>query len=561
MIKNFFSKSSLILIIIGSIIVSCTMIRSGIIYNFGMGFWGPNAHDGLWHISLINQIKQQIPPANPVFSKTILSNYHWGFDLFLALLSKVFLINPITLYFQIIPLVFSTLLGILSYTLAQKIYKNKKISFYFVFLNYFAGSLGFLVTYFKSQTIGGESLFWSMQSISTLINPPYALSLIILIIGLIIWQNIYKKNVIIEHLILGIFLGLLTAIKVYSALLIGFSLTVFYLYSFYKEKKINKSSITLLATTAIFSYIILKIFGVSSQNSFLEYKPFWFTHSLIESVDKLYIPRLATLLQNLSENPFTYKFPFYIGLEISLVFVFIIGNFGTRLLGLSKIINNKLLDIEKLLLILIAIGIILPLLFVQKGTAWNTIQFMYYSLLFSNLFFAKFLSSLKNKFLIFIILIFTTITSYSTLKDYFGNPPPTAIPPPQLEALKYLSKLSDDIILSYPYDQFKKNNLKTPIVINLYETTAYVSAMTGKTSYLEDEMNLDITRYNWQDRKKEALDFFNSNNKYQARGFLINNDIDYIYLVDDQNIKLNTDDLQIDKIFENSSTKIYKVQK
>ena len=64
------------------------MVRSGLKYDFGLGFWGPNGHDGIWHLSLINQLKQQIPPQNPVFSGTTLSQYHWGFDLLVALISK-----------------------------------------------------------------------------------------------------------------------------------------------------------------------------------------------------------------------------------------------------------------------------------------------------------------------------------------------------------------------------------------------------------------------------------------------------------------------------------------
>jgi hypothetical protein len=65
-----------LIILIGTFIWSLTMIRSGINYNFGVGFWGPNGHDGIWHLSLINQLQHSIPPQNPVFSGTILTNYH-----------------------------------------------------------------------------------------------------------------------------------------------------------------------------------------------------------------------------------------------------------------------------------------------------------------------------------------------------------------------------------------------------------------------------------------------------------------------------------------------------
>lgn len=59
---------------------------------------------------------------------------------------------------------------------------------------------------------------------------------------------------------------------------------------------------------------------------------------------------------------------------------------------------------------------IIPTLFVQKGTAWNTIQFFYYFLFFSNIFFAQFITDLiknKNKniknFSIVLIILFFLI--------------------------------------------------------------------------------------------------------------------------------------------------------
>ena len=37
------------------------------------------AHDGFWHVSLIDQIKDKMPPEQPGFSGENLSNYHYFF--------------------------------------------------------------------------------------------------------------------------------------------------------------------------------------------------------------------------------------------------------------------------------------------------------------------------------------------------------------------------------------------------------------------------------------------------------------------------------------------------
>ena len=124
--------SLFIIVLLSSILISITMFRSGIKYNFGIGFWGPNGHDAIWHLSLINQLKTNIPPQNPIFSGTILSNYHWGFDFLVALISKLTYLDASLLYFQILPFVFALLIGFLSYKLAFSLTKNHISSLFFV---------------------------------------------------------------------------------------------------------------------------------------------------------------------------------------------------------------------------------------------------------------------------------------------------------------------------------------------------------------------------------------------------------------------------------------------
>lgn len=82
-----------------------------------------------------------------------------------------------------------------------------------------------------------------------------------------------------------------------------------------------------------------------------------------------------------------------------------------------------------------------------------------------------------------------------------------------------------------------------------------------KPSFLEDEMNLDITGFDWQTRRTQSLEFFNTDDKYLSRGFLLNNNINYIYLLDHQKINVDISDLQIDKIYEENEIKIFKVRR
>src|SRR3989344_172374 len=89
------------IIIVCTITWSLTMVRSGLQYDFGFGFWGPNGHDGVWHIALANNLVNG-SLKNPVFAGEDVKNYHIGFDLLLAFLHKVTTIPVSVLYFQLL---------------------------------------------------------------------------------------------------------------------------------------------------------------------------------------------------------------------------------------------------------------------------------------------------------------------------------------------------------------------------------------------------------------------------------------------------------------------------
>lgn len=553
-------------ILLSTLLIAMTTIKSGWLYNYGIGFWGPNGHDSIWHLSLINQLISNIPPNNPVFSGSILQNYHWGFDLFTAIIVKITHLNLLDVYFRFLPITFGLLIGFLSYKFAFIITKNKFSSFFFVLLNYFAGSFGWIITLIKDKNIGGESLFWSMQSASTLLNPPYALSIIIILSGLILWNQKRNKNWR-WGIIIGLILGLLAGIKIYAGLICLFAFCCLWFLKFIFTKKTTKFDLSLCITLGLTSLLIMFALGVFSGSSSLQFKPLWFTHSLVESIDKLYLPKIASYRINLTQNLFSIKFPLLIIIECFLIGIFLVGNMGTRIFGffviLKKVLTKKIEDIDKLFLLMMLFAFLMPLIFVQKGTAWNTIQFFYFFLFLANFYFAIFLGNLwnKRKILTILLILLTVPTTYSTLKDYFGFPPPSTLPIYEVQTLNYLKNQKNGFVLTYPYDKFKKDEVSTPIPLYLYETTAYVSAFSNKSTYLEDEMNLDITGYDWQKRKSDVQKFFSTTDKFFARGFLLNNKIDYIYLVNDQSIKLQDNDLDIVKIFDNGQCKIYKVKK
>ncbi|MDO8452641.1 MAG: hypothetical protein Q7S79_02720, partial [bacterium] len=183
----------LVVVITGVLTWVLTMVKSGLVYPYGMGFWGPNGHDAVWHLALIEGLKRNSLEM-PIFAGEQIKNYHIGFDLLLAWTSKLTGIPAVNLYFQVLPIVTSILIGYLTYLLVSKWSGSKSQALWSTFFVYFGGSLGFVVSLFREQTIGGESMFWSQQGISTLINPPFALSLVFLLSGLLALLSYTKKK-------------------------------------------------------------------------------------------------------------------------------------------------------------------------------------------------------------------------------------------------------------------------------------------------------------------------------------------------------------------------------
>lgn len=518
-------------LIICLIIQVLPVIRSGLNYSFGLGFWGPNGHDGIWHLSLINHIKNPLSIDLPIMAGEKLNNYHPFFDILIKAVSTITHIPTINLLFQIFPIITAFFFLYLSFLIG---------GYPLMFLNTFATSLGWLIG-------KGETTFWAMQSASNQLNPPFILSLVFV---LTIIYFIYKKTKLTNQnlILISIFLILLPITKIYSAP-IGFFL--FFIYCFRQCKIKNQKPFIYLIISTILAGILFLIFNPNSSNVLL-YKPFWFINSMFESRDRLYIPQIVNLIYALKDSG---KFsPKLFIIESIGIFIFIVGNYSFRLLGFIKA--------KQEFVFLIILNTLIPILFVQKGTAWNTIQFLYYGLFLGNILLANYL--INKKYLTIFIVLISLFANSLIYKNYLGNPAPTAISKNEQTALNFLKQQPLGIILTPVYDPYLKTKFtKTPIPIYAYETTAYVSAFSDKEVFLEDEMNLQILNKNYDQRKKDAVSFFNQKNVYQDRGFLINNKIDYIYFPLDfpNNFEVNKLALGLEKIFENQQICVFKVQR
>ena len=539
---------------------------SGRQYPFGIGFWGPNGHDSIWHLSLINHFSW--PPPNPNIADTQLQNYHWGYDALISFLWHTSHLDLSDLYFRYFPIICSILTLYLVYRLIYLQTRSSLASALAVFLTVFSGSLGWLANLYFDHSLGGESRFWAMQSISTWLNPPYALSLLILLLATYSLSRILldrrPSRLTVATYLLSVLL--LPYVKIYPFILLSLS-TGFYLllnlHQLTRTKMFLVLAPIILTTLTLFPSRL-----ISPSSSLIKFQPFWFTHSLVESLDKFYLPRLASLRFNLAAGSLSLKSLIALPiLEVFFIGLFYLGNLGPRLLALLSPFRFKFFrqPLFYLWLGIIFIGLLIPLFFIQSGTAWNTIQFFYYSQFFLNMFLAIFIIRLKSTILRFTLVLLiianSLLSSWGTLRDYFGFPPPAALTNPEISLINQLNLLPPGTILTSSYSPEWKKSYQTPIPLFAYESTSYLSAFTHHQAYLADEMNLSITDSLSAGRQESIRQFFRSTNPFEARGILINNRLDYLLLNPFDTLTLPVGDLPLALIYQDQGFRLYKVLK
>jgi len=554
------------ILIIGVFTQVLPVVKSGWIYDYGLGFWGPNGHDGIWHLSIISELKNHFPPQNPDFAGVPLKNYHYFSDLTIAQTAKMTGISILDLYFRFFPTLVSLLFGLSVFILVRQITKSETASLLAVFLSYFGGGFGWIVSLLKEGRIGGESMFWATGSVSFLLNPPFAFSIIFLLAGLFFfWHYLREKRTSLTWPLVVLW-GPVIQFKAYAGILILVSLAVLVLYEviFRKSFSFLKLLVLIVAVSAL---VFLPIF--SKTNSLFSFAPFWFIHTMVDYQDRFYWVRLSNARVAYIQMGWWWKF---ILAEILGFLIFFFGNLGIRFLALGTLLSwiRSKFKISFFWLFVATIfisGLLIPLIFIQKGTPWNTIQFFYYSAYLANILAAVFFwQMIKNRsgWIQFVaIAVFCVITIPTTLGTlyyhYLPNRPPARLSFGELEALEFLKVQPQGTVLSRAYDEKLRDKFDLPLPLFVYQTSAYISAFSEKREFVADEVTLGTIAVPYEDRVVGQKEFFRTRDENFARNFLRKNNINYIYVTKFERWDPAEKNLGIKKIFENGEVKIYKV--
>lgn len=529
------------------------MFRSGWLYNYGVGYFGPLARDGVWHEALINQLKLALPPQNPGFAGTTLSNYHYFYDLLVAKISQFTFVSSSFLLYRFFPVIFSVLLGIGTYILAQRLFKNRIVSLYAVFFAYFASSFGWIVSLIKNQPIAGESAFWANQPVSMNLNPPYAISLIIIIFSIILLDSYLKKPDFLKGLILSIAFGSLIGFKAYAGAIVIAALFALTLKRIFFDKSWSLTPIFIFSA-GIFAAIYLTISHGAA--GLIVFQPLWLIDTMIDAGDRVGIP-------NFTARRFAYlggrKWFNFSVIEVISLAIFFLGNLGTRIIslwGLGKKFFKE--DLHLFIFLMMGASVVPTLLFIQKGNPWNIIQFFYYFLYFAGLYAANSMKKFPVIFTVAIILI-TPISSIATFRSWLYPNPPAYLPVGEYQALNFLKLQPPGTVLKNPFNPSLRGNYKDPYTLAVYADNSYVTAYTGKAVFIEDIEQQIVLNTDYTGRLNEASRFFIEKDITWSKKFLKDENIRYIYLPKIYHLPMAEQEYPIKKIFENDTANIYKV--
>ena len=547
-----------------SLVQFALMYKSGTLYQGGLAFWGVHGYDGIWHVSLVQELARYFPPQNPGFAGEALKNYHFLTDLFIAQFHNFSRIPILDLYFRFVPLLLTALLNVLIFIFVRAWSKSKKVACWSVFFASIVGSFGYLPQLIGHGSNNWETAFWGVQPASAFLNPPFALSLIILMTGLFFLNQMPKKPKKSYFLIISLVFGILIGFKVYAGLIALTTLLLMGIWQLLRKR--DKSVLVVFFLSLIFS---LMVYFPSSRATvgFMVFEPWWFIQTMVQAPDRLNWPGLELRRQTyVLLNDFI-----SLGLLQAFVFmIFLIGNLGTRFIGFFPLVKRifKGSVTDRFLILASLIAFVPPLFFVQKAVPWNSIQFIYYFIFLFSFFAAlSFVWLLeKARFLFFkllIIIVFVLLALPSTLKTiYWFNAatPTTLLEAGEVEGLEFLRKNSQkgEIILTYPFNANIQKSFKEPPVPMTHYNSPYVAFFTGRRVFLEDQNAALILDYDLEGRLTQVKGFFETDNLFSAREFLIENEITYIYLVNDQDLMTDKEEVGLKEIFDNQKVRIYQ---
>ncbi|MBI2420649.1 MAG: hypothetical protein HYV38_01030 [Candidatus Levybacteria bacterium] len=428
----------LVVVFLLSLVFSTSMLVTGI---FGDTFI--YRRDDIWHLALINELKENFPPFNPGFADLPLKGYHFFYNFLIAKISSLSFVSPTSLHFHFFPIMIAFLWGIGVYGLLRKWSKKKEVGLWGVFLTMFGGSFAFTLLLKGHSGFSLDSAFGMWQPTSWLYNPPLAISMIFIILFIFVLYNYLETRNKNWLFIISLVVGLTAMFKVYGGIVLfaGFGLL------FLRELLI-KRNFTIIIHAFLIAFIFIGTYWLFVGNSgSLIFYPLWAPHSILQNFpwygfeEKMYTYKKLSVIKGILE------------VESYGLIIYIFGNLGIRTIGLIGAFLFFVHEKRKngffliLLISICLVSLFVPLLFIQSIKVFEITQmtayFLFISAIIGSFGFAYFFNLLKIKILqiaaFIIILIIALPSAYESFVGFSNvHLIGVKISDPYFESMNYL---------------------------------------------------------------------------------------------------------------------------
>lgn len=375
--KIFSNKWCWLIIFLGTLVLSWPMTRLGGKDGRGnlevYGYW-----DQLMHVAFTHELMRQFPPQNPLFAGELLYNYNFGSDAVAAVISKTSSLSPITVQFKVLPVIYSLFLGVSAWWLARILGMSSINQVFFLFLTYFGSSFSFAADLFLKKNISWDDAFGLNQPVSYAGNLPILLSLSLWLMLLALLFSWEKRSSLVRGVLISLIIAASPLAKAVSIPVITAAAVFSLGYFFISGKRPLFWKLLFAVTAGIFFMVLtMRFFGKNSGG--LVWYPLNSLDRLIES------PNFYDLTESWQLSWQTYRsernLPVMVIWYLVAAGVFIIGNLGSRLIGLLGLLvykKRRQWDWRRsILLVSLAVSVFLPMFFIL-GTGGFNISYMFY---------------------------------------------------------------------------------------------------------------------------------------------------------------------------------------
>ncbi len=379
-----------------------------------------HAHDAFWHLAISEVSFRSFPPLHPIFAGELLTHYNYLYDFIIYLFSRLTGVSTLHSYFHIFPVLIAVFYVIAVWKTVKTFYHDNWAKIFTALFLFLGNSFAFIMTYFTFGSLVGSSLkgfplILSIQPPTMFLNSQFALSLPVILVSMMFINSKKPVHPILKATVLGVLIMTLTLLKAYAGIAMLIYALCFYTISFCRKPNANS---LVYIFTSIGSFIVVSLVFGGGKGVF-SYNPFSFIRSIFDDPNHFFRIDIA-LMRTTLESSGNFS-PRLVLLYASGILLFYLINFGGRLVFIFQIfslIRKRFLDIHAVALIVTIISLsIIPLLYVQKGDFFNTMQFLYYGVFFSSLIAGSVYANIKSTVMRLICFVVVLITICIPLAD------------------------------------------------------------------------------------------------------------------------------------------------